>query len=473
MTAQLGLIDVDAALLLRVRVTDPEVIAEIRRRAEGPERERYMQEALRLGVLALRMASGHLDTGAIQRAGEKLIGDVRELLAGRATELLGALARYFDPKSGVLPQRLEALVKKDGELERILGGDESLLARTLAEHLGEDSPLFGLRDEIAKSIEAALTQQKEDVLRQFSLDRKDSALSRLVGEISSKQGELRTDVAAQVQAVVRELSLDHDGSALSRMSKRLLQTVEEVARKNNDFHAEVRATLAELGGRREEADRSTRHGDVFEEAVGQVLAKEAQRLGDVHEACGATTGAIKHCKVGDHVLTLGPESPAPGVAVAVEAKEDRSYDLKRALGESEIARKNRGAQMGIFVCSKKTAPEGLEPLRRYGNHIVVVWDAEDPASDVLVSVAYSMARGLAIREQRAGDETDEAVGCIESATRAIERHVQQADEIRKYAETVQSSGEKIVARAARMRDELIREVSELDAQVGALRKDRK
>src|SRR5262249_2560017 len=163
--------------------------------------------------------------------------------------------------------------------------------------------------------------QKEEMLRQFSLDRKDSALSRLVGEISGKQGELRADVAAQVQAVVRELSLDHDGSALSRMTRKLLGIVDELATKNGEFQAAVRATLAAIGGRREEAERSTRHGDVFEDAVCDVLAREAQRLGDVHEACGATPGTIKHRKYGDHVITLGPESLTPGVRIAIEAKE--------------------------------------------------------------------------------------------------------------------------------------------------------
>src|SRR5262249_34927156 len=148
---------------------------------------------------------------------------------------------------------------------------------------------FELREEIAKSVEAALLTQKEEVLRQFSLDRKDSALSRLVGEIAGKQGELRADVAAQVQGLVGGLSLHHDGSALSRMSRKLFEGVDELARKNFDFQAEVRATLAAIGGRREEAEHGARHGHVFEEAVGQLLAREAQRLGDVHEACGATT----------------------------------------------------------------------------------------------------------------------------------------------------------------------------------------
>jgi hypothetical protein len=49
---------------------------------------------------------------------------MRELLSMRAAEtserVTSALTQYLDPQSGVLPQRLQALVREDGELERLL-----------------------------------------------------------------------------------------------------------------------------------------------------------------------------------------------------------------------------------------------------------------------------------------------------------------------------------------------------------------
>src|SRR5580704_7775197 len=74
------------AIVLMLEVNDPEVIAELRRR-EGDERERYALAALRVGVLAMRTAAGHVDAAAIREAGNTLVGEVRDLLSARATEM--------------------------------------------------------------------------------------------------------------------------------------------------------------------------------------------------------------------------------------------------------------------------------------------------------------------------------------------------------------------------------------------------
>src|SRR5580658_1062176 len=140
-----------AALVVTLEVTDPDVVLELRRREDDDdERDRYALAALRVGVLALRAAGGHIDAAAVREAGTALIGEVRELLSTRASEmterLASTLTQYLDPQSGVLPQRLQSLVRKDGELDSLLrahvGADDSLLARSLTTHLGEGSPIF-------------------------------------------------------------------------------------------------------------------------------------------------------------------------------------------------------------------------------------------------------------------------------------------------------------------------------------------
>jgi hypothetical protein len=535
-----GPMPVATSLHLRLQVTDPEVLAELRRHPEGDERDRYAQAALRLGVLSLRMASGHLDAGAVREAGQKLLSDVRELLTVRATELTshlsGALAQYFDPKSGALPQRLEGLLQQGGELERFLrqhlGSDESTLARTLASHLGDGSPIFkllspteagGLRAQVAETIGVALAEQRKLVLREFSLDAKDSALSRLLAEIGASHGQLNRDLKGQVDAVVREFSLDQpnsalsrlvtkveaaqktiadqfsadndlsalnrisrllqntseeigknltlddERSALSRLRKELVGTIEDMVHRNHEFQTEVRATLAGLQARREEADRSTRHGTTFEAQLGDVLSTEAQRLGDVHRATGNTVGVIKSCKTGDHVTQLGPDSSAPGARIVWEAKEDKKYDLTAALEEIDGARKNRDADVGVFVFSRKTAPNGLQPFSRYGNDIVIVWDADDPASDVYVKAAYSVGRALSIRAREESSHSEEALRSLELATRAVEKQVQHLDQIKTWSETIKGHGEKIADRVGKMKAELVKEVERLDREVGNLK----
>ena len=500
-------------LELRLVVTDPEVLAELGRRPEGVERDRFALAALRLGVLALRMAGGQIDGAVIREAGERLLGDLRELLGQRAGELsrqLGeTLTRYLDPQSGLLPQRLDALLKTDGDLERLLrqhlGTDDSTLARTLAEHLGRGAPIFrllapddanGLRAQVETALRAALLEQRQQILQEFSLDRRESALSRLVAELRERQTAIQTDVKGQVETVVREfsldkpdsalsrlvarveaaqlaigrnLTLDDEGSALSRLRRELQGAVDELSRRNQEFQTQVRESLAALQTRREEQEKSTRHGTTFEEQLGGLLAGECQRLGDVHEATGNSTGTIKNCKVGDHVTQLGPESPAPGARIAWEAKEDRGYDLRKALAEIEEARKNRQAQVGVFVFSRRTAPAELQPFARYGTDLVVVWDAEDPATDVYLRAALSVARALVLREHGEAAQAQEIAAEIDSATRTIEKQIAFLDDVRKWAETARSSGDKIVERTARMIADLKREVQRLDTQVAALR----
>ncbi len=503
--------DAEPGMILTLPLTDPDVLAELLRHRAGPERDRFAAAALRIGVIALRSAAGNLDADAVREAGNKLLADMRETLAARAAELTGEMTRtltqYFDPSSGLVSQKIDRLVRDGGDLERVLRshvGDESTMARTLAVHVGRDSALFkmlspaeadGLRAQVEGALAAALREQSAEVLRQFSLDHGDSALSRLVRELRAHHGDLSRDLKGQVEAVVREFSLDKPGSVMSRLSglltttqeqigknlslddeksalarlrRELMSKVEEIARHNVAFHSDVRATLSALDARKDEAARSTRHGLTFEEALGSLLAAEAQRLGDIHQPTGLTTGAIKQCKVGDHVVTMGPESSAPGAAIVFEAKEDRSCDLRAALAESEKARKNRQAQVGVFVFSACAVPPDLQPLARYGDDIVVAWDAEDERTDLFVRCAYSMARCLTSRVVGAAAQNAEALHEIDHATRAIERQVQFLDEVHKLAGTVMGNGEKIVARVERMRKELAREVERLDHQVRAL-----
>jgi hypothetical protein len=194
-----------------------------------------------------------------------------------------------------------------------------------------------------------------------------------------------------------EFSLDEEGSALARMRRDLLEVLNQQQQANNQFQREVVEALAVVTARRQEADRSTRHGDTFESAAFSLILARSQRAGDIATCTRSTTGLIKNCKVGDSVVELGPDHAAAGARVVIEAKENASSTLAGALVEMEIARKNRGAAVGLFIFSSRTAPQGLEPLARYGNDVVIVWDAEKPATDVVLIAGLEVTRALCAR----------------------------------------------------------------------------
>ena len=132
------------------------------------------------------------------------------------------------------------------------------------------------------------------------------------------------------------------------------------------------------------------------------MERNATQTGDIGRRTGTTTGFIKNCKVGDCTIELGADSQFAGESLVVEAKEDASYDLKKALDEIDTGRRNRGADVGIFVFSRKTAPPHLRPLDRHGRDIIVIWDADDPVTDVYFDAALTLARALIFEHHRGG-----------------------------------------------------------------------
>ncbi len=502
-------------LSLSLSVHDPEVVAALEALPPGPAREAFARTALRIGVLALRQAEGRLDSEALRQEGERWMGELARQLAEHERSVRehvgGTLREYFDPGSGRFSERVERLVRKDGELERLLhaqvGREDSELGRTLAHHLGDRSPLMqwlgpdassGLLAALGHSVDEALDGQRQRILAEFSLDNREGALSRLVQELSERHGALGRELASRIDEVVgefslddensalsrlvgrvekaqaqisAEFSLDQEGAALARMRRELLEVLDAHREGNARFQAEVREALVAMKARREESERSTRHGEDFEAEVFAFAQRAAQHAGDVAHHVGASVGAIRNCKKGDVLVELGPESAAAGARIVLEAKEDRSFDLGRARAECDEARKNRRAGVALFVFSRRTAPEGLAPFGRYGADVVVTWDPEDPSSDVFLEAGLSVAKALSTRAASERDAHAADFAALDRAIHEIERQARGLDEIRTAAETVRSGAERILHRARIVRDGLARQVGSLEETVGLLRRE--
>lgn len=501
------------SLRLALEISDPELVAVLKAYPEGRARAEFALSALRIGLLALRQAQGRIDADVIRNEGERLMLEFTQGLDEHrqtvSVQVASSLKEYFDPESGRFNERVERLVRQDGELEalmrRQIGLEDSELSKTLAAHLGQESPLMqllspdeskGLLHSMGQTLETTLTSQRERILKEFSLDNKEGALTRLIGELEERHGKLGKDLQGSIEEIVGEFSLDNDESALSRLVRRVEQTQSQIssefsldeessalARMRREllevlnshkeasakFREEVMSALKVMSARREEAKRSTTHGDVFEAEVFRFVQAECQKAGEIATHVGNTTGLIRNCKVGDCLIEMGPESAAAGARIVVEAKESSGYSLAQALEELETARKNRGASVGLFAFSKSSAPDGLEPLARYGNDVVAIWDAEDPRSDVFLAAGLSVARALSTRAvlQRETQQAD--FGAIDRAVRAIEKQTGALGEITRLTGTIKSNSEKILERARIMQDGLTQQIRTLDEKIEDLK----
>ena len=165
--------EVHRAIDLHLTVQDPVLCGELLMRDE-PERSEFALAAMRVGVAAIRQAQGQVDGGQIRDAGEQVIRDMTDALESHrretAQQVADCIREYFDPQCGLFTQRVKGLVGHDddaGELERIIrrqvDGDGSVLARTLAAHLSESSPLMSaLNADSADGLVSRLAQATED-----------------------------------------------------------------------------------------------------------------------------------------------------------------------------------------------------------------------------------------------------------------------------------------------------------------------
>lgn len=525
---------------LQLVVTDPDVCSELYALDSEDERNCYALAALRIGVYAMRQASGVIDAATVRDEGARIVQSLRDILVDHTTrftgDITGSLKGYFDPESGQLSQRLNRLIKRDGELDELmhrhLGDEASTVAQTLAFHVGENSPLFrllspeqadGLIASLREVIQAAMRSQRDQIVQNFSLDDRSSALSRLLSEVTDANGSLRKGLADDVAEVRKEFSLDNQDGALSRLVKRveaaqaqisdqfsqdnadsamsrmarlletvngtvkssltldddnsplsllrrqLMEVITQIEKSNGQFHTEIRETVAALKARKLEKARSTRHGDDFQEALAEFVEADARNRGDVFENATSKVGRIPRAKVGDLVVTMGPDSSAAGGAIVIEAKQEQGYDLKAVLAEIGQARTNRDAAVGIFVWSTLVAPEGVEPLARYGNDIVVIWDAEDPMTDVVLNAALSLARGLITGQSAASKERTADLVELDKAMQQIAKDASSLGEIVTWSTTVENNGNKIRTKAERLKQDLENQVERLNENLGRLR----
>ncbi|GAB4160710.1 MAG: hypothetical protein Tsb009_38020 [Planctomycetaceae bacterium] len=529
------------SLPLNLVVRSSETIAELCDYPEGEAREQFALEALRIGVMALKQARGQLDAELVRRESDRLLqtldGKLNEHSRSLNDRMTNVLKEYFDPNNGRFQERIDRLIKRDGELEQLLirqiGEEDSALCKTLTSHVGEDSPLMkhlgldeagGLLSSLRETLESQLESQRDNVLKQFSLDNKDGALARFLAELNEHHGELTDNLQQKIDEVVGEfslddeqsalsrlvknveraqktitsefsldeessalsklkkmlevtnseihnhLSLDEQNSALSRLKRELLELNERDRKINQEFQEEVKIALNAMVARKQEAERSTRHGVDFEDALYTFLQHEMRNSGDLLTQTGNTTGRIKNCKVGDCLLELGPESTAAGGRIVFEAKEKSGVSQSDALSEIDTARKNRDAQVGLFVYSKKSAPEGMEPFARYGHDVLVVWDAENPESDIILRAAISLARALCVRAQQLSQEASADFTAIDEAVREIEKRAASLDDVETWAKTIQNNSDKILKKIGALRKSLIKQVETLDEKTEELKR---
>ena len=503
------------AIYVHLAITDPDVASAMKEHEQGNDRNKFIELALKVGVLSLRAAKGVVDGEQIKASGEKLISQLSERLQGHRElidqTLEGTLRQYFDPNSGQFSSRVSALTSDDGELAQLvrrqISTQSDKLGLLLEGYIGADGELSKLlspgegnafMSQMQAKLQSTLCAERDAMLSQFSLDSDASALSRLVKELRQNHGDVTLALTSRMQDVIGEFSLDKPDSALSRLVGRvevaqkaitdeftldrpesalrrlkaeLIGSIDVGQKSQESFQSSVLQILSALQSQKKAEARSTTHGIAFESNVGYLIEEIAMKQGDVFSATGSTTGHIKNCKVGDFTITMGPDSAAAGSSIVCEAKEDASYNLKSTLAEADEARRNRGAGVCVFVHSRLTAPGGLESLSRFGNDVICVWDAEDATTNVTLRAAFMAAKAMSVR--RASQSSKEATNwvAIDKGIEAARKQIAYFIDLKTSTETISRAADKSLERIRLMQKNLEESLELIEENLCGMRVD--
>jgi hypothetical protein len=407
-------------MILTLEVTDT-VVFEYLKRFSDDERPQKALDALKVGVIAIQSASPSLDTRVVEEKFRQVEGEIDEKMAAFREDLRQRLEQYFRAEGGSVPLCIERHFGENGSVSRILesyfSSEKGKLCDILDGKVGPNSYLGRQIDPFNREgLQSRIEKAVEEILREGS------------------------------GRILESFSLDDETSALSRLKRSLREEIEKLQKSTSEHYAEIRGLLEKEKGRLEEARRGTAKGRDFETALYDHLAAIARGLDDESENTSGAKGLVAYEKVGDYVVRLGETTRAPGKIIVFEAKKASGYTLKKTLEELDRAKKNRGADSGIFAFAKGTEPPEVDDFYRYGNDFIVTVDEEHLAEGsplLFFDAAYRIARTLIVSRVREEEKQAIDADYIRSEIENIIGALRYASDIFTKVGTIRNSADAI------------------------------
>ena len=401
----------------------------------------FIERALSIGVVALDAATKQAEAirlGDIGTDIKEYLSNFKDDMAKEVEEVMGS---YFDPKSGKFEKRIETLLKGEdgGEIGRLLEnkfkGDDSPLQKSLNKFLGPESEFTkkldpdntgGVVNDMKSAIEKVVSTQISEVLVEFDSNNKNGALNRLTKQIEDDSGKLGKEIKDI-------FDLNNQSSQLSVFKKTIFDEVESIKEIFNDFNRKVGERLAIDKVEK----KTTIGGKIFENAVTDFIVDRCSE-GVITEAVGNIAGAITRAKKGDVLITMGSDTVGAGRKIVVEIKNEKGKTYQNAIDELIEAKRNRKADVGVFVFSKDTAPKGMGNLKRNGKDIFVIWDNESNDYDGYLEAAISMSKALIAQDQSHQNDNYDTANTLESAIELLEQSIGYLDNMAASTKTIQN-----------------------------------
>jgi hypothetical protein len=344
---------------------DPEVINFV---AASDDLESAVHRVMQVGARALSLARTSIDANFVESAFGGMTREFDGKLEDTIEQMNKMTSGLLDEKSGALPQALQSFREQLSDL--------------LGDAFDPDS--------------------KKSIIGTFE--------------------QLWADAAkVQISAVRRVVDPDDPESPLGRHRAEIVKTVKETEEKLAKAVAEISEKIAVHNAQAELIEKTASKGFAFEELLHETISRIAAANGDIAERVGGDAGAAG-TKVGDEVVTLGPDDTRGIPARYVLELKDRKLGLNATLKQLDQAMVNREASVGIAVFSREENAPVPGPFQFWGKYAIVVLD-KSSVEDGALRLACLWARWM-VRRDLEDDGTDvdlhHVAALIEDAHRALD-----------------------------------------------------
>ena len=406
--------------------------------------DNFLSQSLTIGITALNSAIIQAEEVKLSDIADSLSSFFKNYKIEVTDEIEKVIENYLDPNTGIFEKRISNLISgKDGDggeigrlIHKQLRGPESPLERGLKSIVGPESPLFknldpenssGVVQTMKSKIQSILEEQNNTIVKEFSLDKEGSALNRLISEIK-KQNENSDDNFQKEVSKIKDLfSLDNEEGVFTKLEKKI-----------NEQFEQIKEQLIKINVKKEIEKNTTIQGNIFEDKVYFFAQDKFSDTCEV-EQVGNRTGNIQRSKVGDVLLTLNSDSRGAGRKIIIEVKSDDSYTMNKARQELKVAKKNRGAEIGIFVFEKSRKPQDLiKSLHREGKDIYVCWDPDEKFDEAFLEASIQLSIALITQEQIQDNDQRETLETIKVAINSIEESIDNIHKIESSTFTIEN-----------------------------------
>ena len=375
----------DEVFIDGLAVTDRTLVDLITRRLDRDiPADETVTDALAIGARVLDREATGAEVEAVRHELKHAAAEAERSFADRARTIEEGLVKQFERFLG----------EDGGAMSKLLDSQADEFTELVTKHFGLDRNT-AVQHQIKEDVKKALTDSRQDLLRQFSAQ--------------DGHNPLADFKASVVQAVKRS------GDSQERLIEKIAQLEGEVKRLRDAGEAE-----AELAAERE---RGTGKGREFEQHAYELVEQMAGARGDIAHHVGDERSASGG-KQGDIVIEIDAASGAAKGRIAIDAKDEK-LSKNAAWNVLNAALAERDAAFAILlVASDEKVPSGRQQLHEYeGNKMIVALDKEtmDPAA---LELAYRYARcrclmaaerDLAVDAAGVRDAAEEALSALKDA----------------------------------------------------------